>query len=111
MERVDSGATDDSPFASSLTTPVDEDVQLQLYQNHGLGMGIEERLFGLSNGKGGGGVTQSASAIQVGSLEDRLGRSAVVSEKEFKKEIEKKVCHLSPVALCMRSSVPHFCSC
>jgi hypothetical protein len=101
MERVDSGATDDSPFASSLTTPVDEDVQLQLYQSHGLGMGIEERLFG----KDGDGITQSASAIQVGSLEDRLGRAAVVSEKEFRKEIEKKVCNLSPMALCKRG--PH----
>jgi len=38
MERLDSENTDDSPFASSLTTPVDEDVELF--------SGIEARLFG-----------------------------------------------------------------
>jgi hypothetical protein len=65
MEHVDSGATDDSPFASSLTTPVDEDVQLQLYQNHGLGIGIEERLFRLSNGKDDGGVTPASVVMLV----------------------------------------------
>jgi hypothetical protein len=37
IERVDSGATDESPFGSSLTTPVDEDIQLF--------HGIEERLM------------------------------------------------------------------
>lgn len=37
VERIDSGITDESPFGSSLTTPVDEDVQLF--------PGIEERLL------------------------------------------------------------------
>ena len=38
MERLDSENTDDSPFASSLTTPVDEDVELF--------SGIKARLLG-----------------------------------------------------------------
>ena len=38
MERLDSEIADDSPFASSLTTPVDEDVELF--------SGIEARLLG-----------------------------------------------------------------
>ena len=86
MERIDSGTTDDSPFASSLTTPVDEDVQLQL-RSHGLGMGME-RLFGLSKEKEIVGFAESVPAIYVGSPEDR---GAVVSENEFRKELEKKV--------------------
>jgi hypothetical protein len=92
MERVDSGTTDDSPFASSLTTPVDEDVGLQLYQGHDLGMGIEERLFGLPKGKEGIEIMNSGSAIHVGSPDNVKGRGAVVSEREFRKELEKKAC-------------------
>ena len=80
MQRVDSGATDDSPFASSLTTPVDEDV-----------MGIEDRVFGMpEHGKQGGGIRESGSAIYLGS-EDGDG-------VEFRKELQKKACMNSLLA-------------
>jgi hypothetical protein len=92
MERVDSGRTDDSPFASSLTTPVDEDVCLQLYHSHGLGVGIEERLFVLPKGREGINIRNSGSAIHLGSPDNVKGKGAVVSEREFRKELEKKVC-------------------
>ena len=38
MERNESEATDDSPFTSALTTPVDQDVPINVYQ------GIHEAL-------------------------------------------------------------------
>lgn len=96
MERVNSGTTDDSPFASILTTPIDEDVRLQLYQSQKLGLGIEERLLGLSNRKEGGDVRDSGSAMYVGSREGRVGRGGAVSEMEFRKELEKKLLTLDP---------------
>jgi hypothetical protein len=90
MERVDSGTTDDSPFASSLTTPVDEDVHLQLYQNRKFGNSNVE-IKEIDGGHGG-----SRSAIYVGSPEEGPGREVVVCEKElFRQELEKKVCDFS----------------
>lgn len=106
MERVDSGTTDDSPFASSLTTPVDEDIQLQL-PGHRLGMmSIEKRLFGLCKEKENRGIVESESAIS-----DRPGRgavSAVVSDNKFREELEKKVCYFSHAVLCRRSPKRRF---
>jgi hypothetical protein len=111
MERVDSGMTDDSPFASSLTTPVDEEVpRLQLFSSSGhpshrrgwdntgrkfgmgvgmgmgMGMGIEERLR--RNFKLEGEYHDGGSYVGLGALEE----PAIVSEEGlFKQELEKKV--------------------
>lgn len=89
MERVDSGTTEDSPFASSLTTPVDEDVQIH-FHNKDLRMGIEERLSGLCSEKNSGVFTGSA-AVYADLLENRQGRDMSVSGNEFSRELEAKV--------------------
>ena len=88
MERVDSAMTEDSPFASSLTTPVDEEVQIH-FHNKGLRMGIEERLSGLCNEKKSGEFP--GSAVYAGLLENRQGGEISVSRQEFNRELEAKV--------------------
>lgn len=81
LERVDSGATDDSPFGSSLTTPVDEDIQLF--------HGIEQRLLAKGEIET---LATSGSAIYIGeqdgldtSLQSRHFSNAAFKSQEFSK--------------------------
>lgn len=81
LERVDSGATDDSPFGSSLTTPVDEDIQLF--------HGIEQRLLVKGEIET---LATSWSAIYIGerdrldaSIQSRHFSNAAAKSQEFAK--------------------------
>ncbi|RDB18197.1 hypothetical protein Hypma_000507 [Hypsizygus marmoreus] len=81
IERVDSGGTDESPFGSSLTTPVDEDVELFT--------GIEQRL--LAKEQLG---TIDASEIFLGHHDDEISAlpkalsKAARKGEEFSEELE-----------------------
>lgn len=92
MERVESSSTNESPFGSNLTTPVDEDIQLFCRSEKRLPGGID-----LSNG-----LSESGSVIYLTPDRGEDGFSTAVTRslskairesQNFKAELNGQVCY------------------